>query len=144
MSGPVFTLFGALFGFVLSRAQVTDYDTIGGMFRFTDLHLVGVIGSAIATAAAGLWVLRRSGGQTVTGHPIEMRRKSWHAGAVWGGLVLGAGWGLTGACPGTSLVQAGEGKLVALFTVTGILFGTYLYGVARSAASLTRARGEPL
>ena len=132
MSALNFMLFGALFGFVLSRAQVTDYDTIGAMFRFTDLHLVGVIGSAIATAAAGLWVLRRSGGHTMTGRPIEMRPKPWRAGAVWGGLVLGAGWGLTGACPGTSLVQVGEGKLVAVVTVAGILAGTYLYGWVRS------------
>jgi len=108
VNGPRFLGFGALFGFALSRARVTDYDTIAGMFRLTDLHLVGVIGSAIATAAVGFWLLRRSGNRTLTG------------------------WALSGACPGTALAQVGEGKLAALFTVGGILGGTYLYGRVRS------------
>jgi uncharacterized membrane protein YedE/YeeE len=129
---PVYGLFGILFGFVLSRARATDYDTIAGMFRLTDLHLMLVIGGAIATAALGLWVLRRRGNLTASGQPVEMRRKPWHRGAIWGGLVFGAGWALSGACPGTSLVQVGEGKLVALFTVAGILVGTYAYGWVRS------------
>ncbi|MGH7354355.1 MAG: hypothetical protein ACRELS_07230 [Candidatus Rokuibacteriota bacterium] len=92
-----FIVFGVLFGFVLSRARVTDYDTIAGMFQLTDLHLFGVIGGAIATSALGLWLLRLGGGRTASGAPWEVRPKRWQSGAVWGGLVLGAGWGLTGA-----------------------------------------------
>ena len=132
MKGRRFLVFGALFGFALSRARVTDYDTIAGMFRLTDLHVVGVIGSAIATAAVGFWLLRRSGNRTASGQPIELRAKPWQMGAVWGGLTFGAGWALSGACPGTALAQVGEGKLAALFTVGGILGGTYLYGRVRS------------
>jgi uncharacterized membrane protein YedE/YeeE len=128
----VFALFGVLFGFVLSRARVTDYDVIAGMFRLAEFHLYGVIGSAIATAALGFWLLRRGGNRTIGGAALELRRKPWQRGAVWGGLVLGAGWALSGACPGTSLVQIGEGKIVALFTVAGILLGTYVYGWVRS------------
>ncbi len=132
MGSRTFLLFGALFGFALSRARVTDYDAMAAMFRLADVHVVGVIGSAIATAAVGLWLLRRAGSRSVFGRPIEIGPKPWHSGAVWGGLLLGAGWGLSGACPGTSLVQVGEGKLVALFTVAGVLAGTYLYGWLRS------------
>jgi uncharacterized membrane protein YedE/YeeE len=126
------TLLGAVFGFVLSRARATDYDTIAGMFRLTDLHLMGVIGVAIGTSALGLWVLRRAGNRTLGGEPIGFGPKPWHAGVFRGGLLFGVGWALTGACPGTSLVQVGEGKVVALFTVAGILAGTYLYGRIRS------------
>ncbi len=135
----VFTIFGGLFGFVLSRGRVTDYDTIAGMFRLADLHLFGVIGSAIATAALGLWLLRRAGNRTVSGGAVDLGRKPWSLGALWGGLVLGTGWALSGACPGTSLVQIGEGKLVAIFTVTGILVGTYGYGWLRSHPSTPTA-----
>jgi len=133
--GPLYLVFGICFGFILSRGRVTDYDTIAGMFRFTDFHLYGVIGSAIATAAVGLWLVRRAGNHTLTGVQVEVHPKPWKSGVVAGGLMLGAGWGLTGACPGTSLVQIGEGKVVALFTVAGILAGTYVYGWIQSRAS---------
>jgi hypothetical protein len=137
----LFTVFGVVFGFVLSRGRVSDYDTIAGMFRLTDLHLFGVIGAAIVTAALGLWLIRQRGSRTITGTPVEVRRKPWRPGMFAGGLVLGAGWALTGACPGTSLVQIGEGKLIALFTVVGILAGTYLFGCLRST-TLTHGQAE--
>jgi uncharacterized membrane protein YedE/YeeE len=138
----VFTLFGTLFGFVLSRGRVSDYDTIAGMFRLTDLHLFGVIGAAIGTAAIGLWLIRRGGNRTLTGGPVEVRRKPWQPGVFAGGLVLGAGWALSGACPGTALVQLGEGKLLAGFTVAGIALGTYAYGRFRSPGGASHpARG---
>ena len=127
-----FTLFGMAFGFVLSRARVTDYDTIAGMFRLAEFHLFGVIGSAIATAALGLWIIRKGGSRTLTGGPVEFSAKPWRAGVLWGGLLFGAGWAITGACPGTALAQLGEGKLVALATIAGILAGTYAYGWVRS------------
>ena len=132
MSPWRFLVFGTLFGFVLSRARATDYDTIAGMFRLTDLHLMFVIGLGIGTAALGFWLLRRTGNRTLSGQPIALGEKRWHRGAIWGGLLFGAGWALSGACPGTSLAQFGEGKLVALFTIAGILAGTYAYGLVRS------------
>ena len=131
----IFALFGALFGFVLSRGRVSDYDTIAGMFRLTDLHLFGVIGAAIATSALGLWLIRRGGNRTISGAPVDVRRKPWQGGVFSGGLMLGAGWALSGACPGTSLVQVGEGKLLALFTVAGIVLGTYVFGRVRSSGA---------
>ncbi len=127
-----FLVFGTLFGFALSRARATDYDTIAAMFSFTDLHLMFVIGLAIGTAALGFWLLRRTGNRTVSGAAIQLPPKRWHRGAIWGGLLFGVGWALSGACPGTAIAQVGEGKLVALFTVAGILAGTYVYGLVRS------------
>jgi uncharacterized membrane protein YedE/YeeE len=145
MRSALFLVFGVLFGFVLSRARATDYDTIVAMFRLTDLHLAFVIGLAIATAALGFWLLRRAGGLTPSGDPIEFRKKPWHAGAALGGLVFGTGWALTGACPGTALAQVGEGKLVALVTVAGIVLGTYVYGRVRSSVSApTRPSARPM
>lgn len=139
----LFTLFGALFGFVLSRGRVSDYDTIAGMFRLTDLHLFGVIGAAIGTAALGLWLIRRGGNRTITGDPVEVRRKPWQRGVFSGGLLFGAGWALTGACPGTSLVQVGEGKLLAIFTVAGIVLGTYAFGRLRSSGGAAQLAHDP-
>jgi uncharacterized membrane protein YedE/YeeE len=129
----VFVAFGALFGFLLSRARASDYDAIRGMFLLTDLHLFGVIGVAVATAAIGLYLLRRSAARSLDGQPIQLSRKPYRKGVLAGGLIFGAGWALAGTCPGTALTQLGEGKLYALATIAGILAGTWLQEV--------RARG---
>ena len=47
---------------------------------------------------------------------------------VWGGLIAGTGWAITGACPGPALAQIGFGSLAGLFTAAGIFIGVYLYG----------------
>ncbi len=136
-----FLLFGTLFGFFLSRVGATDPDAIFGMFRLTDLQLFGVIGVAIALAAPGLILLRR----TAAPAPAIKARKP---GNLVGGLIFGAGWALSGACPGTVLAQIGEGRLMALCTLAGVLLGTALhlrYGAALEAwlARRTPARATP-
>jgi uncharacterized membrane protein YedE/YeeE len=111
---PAFLVAGAVFGFILSRVGATDFDAIAGMFLLTDLHLMGVIGLAAIVAGIGL---RRA--------PIPVKPRK--PGNAVGGLLFGAGWALTGTCPGTALAQLGEGRLTVLFTLTGILLGTALY-----------------
>ena len=138
MKRLVFVAFGALFGFLLSRARATDFDAIQGMFRLTDLHLFGVIGVAIATAALGLALLRSAGARALLGGEIRLARKSMQRGLFVGGLVFGAGWALAGACPGTALAQLGEGKLYALATTAGIAAGTWLR-LRTSAPAITKA-----
>lgn len=112
-----FLLFGLVFGFLLSRVGATDYDAIAGMFLLTDLHLMGVIGGAVVVAGLGLAWKR---GPTITPKPFK-------PGLVVGAVLFGAGWAITGTCPGTGLAQIGEGKGVALFTVAGIFAGSALY-----------------
>lgn len=120
-------VFGLLFGFLLSRVGATDFDAIAGMFLFDDLHLVGVIGLAMVVAGLGLAVIERRGVQDADGAPMQIARKPMKPGLIVGGLIFGIGWALTGTCPGTALSQLGEGKLTAVFTITGIVAGTGLY-----------------
>ena len=118
--------FGLAFGFILSRAGATSYDAIVGMFLLQDLHLVGVIGVAIGTAALGFAVLRRTGARARDGAALALQQKPVQRGLVTGGLLFGVGWALAGTCPGTSLAQIGEGRLAGLFTFAGILLGAWL------------------
>jgi hypothetical protein len=119
---------GLVFGFALSRGRASDYDAILDMFLLRDLHILFLMAAAIAVAAAGSYLLRRTGARAITGEPIAIQPKPLHRGVWVGGLIFGAGWGLTGTCPGTGIAQLGEGKLVALFTIAGMLAGTWLYG----------------
>lgn len=102
MSPPLFMLFGILFGFILSRAGVTDYDAIAGMFRLTDVHLFGVIGSAIGTAALAFWALRRPGSLTISGGPMETLAARRHLGRIRFRDRLGPHWCLPRDFPGPS------------------------------------------
>lgn len=113
----IFLFIGMLFGFALVKARASDYDAIVNMFRLTDLHLVGVIGTAIVVGFIGTHLFWNK----------KIPIKPHHAGIIPGAILFGIGWGLSGSCPGTSLAQIGEGKLTALFTLAGMLVGTYLY-----------------
>ena len=61
-----YLLLGTFFGFVLSRSGAADYDFIQGMFLFQRFQLYGIIGTAVALTAPGLWLLKRYG-QTLGG-----------------------------------------------------------------------------
>jgi uncharacterized membrane protein YedE/YeeE len=132
MGALKYVLWGAGFGFLLHQARVTDYDAILGMFLFRDFHLMGVMGGAIATAALGLWVVRRRARSSPNGEPTENPQRVLNGGVVAGSLIFGGGWALCGACPGTALAQLGEGKVYAPATIAGMLLGTLAYGIWRS------------
>ena len=123
--------FGALFGFVLSRIGATDYQTIADMFLLNDLHLAGVIGVTVLLLAPIFYVLNHKNIAGPTDCDIPFSPKPRTMGNPIGGLLFGAGWALTGACPGAALVQVGEGQLMGLFTLAGILIGTKLYLVQK-------------
>lgn len=116
--------FGLLFGFILSRVDATSYDAIAQMFLLEDLHVMGVIGVAVIVAGIGLRVLRRQRGPLPQ---VTIQPKPRKAGNLIGGLLFGAGWALTGTCPGTGLAQLGELQIMAVFTVAGVFAGTALY-----------------
>ncbi len=131
-----FLALGAAFGFILSRAGATTYDYYAKLFLFQDLQLMWVIATAAAVGAVGVAVLKKLGAKTlVGGEAISFQGKPWKKGLVAGSLMFGAGWGLAGACPGTALAMLGEGKLMAGFSIAGILLGTYLYGALHGEAS---------
>jgi len=124
----LYLLLGTAFGFVLSRSGAADYDYVQGMFLFEKFQLYGIIGTAVAVTAPGLWLLKRRG-RTAFGEPLTVKPKPRHPGNVLGGVLFGAGWAITGMCPGPILVNIGEGKLYALGALAGVLCGTTLFGV---------------
>jgi|SRR5574338_433676 uncharacterized membrane protein YedE/YeeE len=126
MGRLVYALFGTAFGFVLSRSGAADYDMVQGMFLFERFQLYGVIGTAVAVTAAGLWLLKRAG-RTATGERLAVAPKPRHPGNVLGGVLFGVGWSITGMCPGPIFVNVGEGKVYALGALAGALVGAALF-----------------
>lgn len=138
----LFLPLGALFGFLLSRAGATTYDYYAALFLFRDLQLMWVIGAAVVVGAPLLALLGRYRVRSLfTGEPIQLQPKPFKRGLVPGSLMLGVGWGLSAACPGTVLAMLGEGKLGAACTVLGIVIGTWLYGLWQDRQ--TSAQAQP-
>jgi uncharacterized membrane protein YedE/YeeE len=112
---------------VLSRSGAADYDFIQGMFLFTNLQLYGIIASAVAITAPGLWLLKRYG-HTLFGRPLAIELKPGHRGNVYGGILFGIGWSIAGMCPGPIWVNIGEGKVYAIAALAGALVGAGAFG----------------
>jgi uncharacterized membrane protein YedE/YeeE len=125
----IYVVLGTIFGFLLSRSGAADYDFIQGMFLFGEFQLYGIIGTAVAITAPGLWLVKRMG-RTAFGNPITagVKRLRLHPGNVAGGLLFGVGWSMAGMCPGPIFVNIGEGKIYALAALAGALTGTALFG----------------
>lgn len=130
-------IWGIFFGFVLSRIGATDARAIQGMFTLSDPHLIVVIATAIAITALVFLGFRRGRFGTRSGAPASLSPKPWQRGVIYGGLLFGVGWALSGACPGTAIAQIGEGRAAGLLTFAGILVGAELVrrGTRRAVAT---------
>jgi uncharacterized protein len=124
---------GVLFGAVLTASEVVSWYRIQEMFRFQAFHMYGIIGSAIVTAAAGLFLIRQFAPTALTGDRITVPPKVMGRGTrYWlGGAIFGLGWALVGACPGPMLALLGNGAGVYAVAIVAALAGTWVYGVLR-------------
>ena len=122
-----YLVLGSVFGFALGPTDAADYNFIQGMFLFEEFQLYGIIGTAVVLTAPSLWLLKRRG-RTLTGEPLQIDLKPGHRGNVYGGILFGIGWSITGMCPGPILVNIGEGKLYALAALAGTLVGASAFG----------------
>ena len=127
----LYILLGTIFGFILSRSGAADYNYIQGMFLFEQFQLYGIMGTAVALTAPGLWLLKRYG-RTLGGRRLEIEVKPLHRGNIVGGLLFGVGWSMAGMCPGPIFVNLGEGKIYAAATLAGALAGAGLFGAIYS------------
>jgi hypothetical protein len=113
---------GILFGFLLQKGGVTEYDIIIGQLLLTDFTVVKMMLSAMVTGMIGVHLLRSLGLAAL--HP----KPGSFGSVIPGGLIFGAGFGLLGYCPGTLAGAVGQGALDALFGgMTGILIGAGLF-----------------
>lgn len=127
-----YLLLGFAFGLTLVRSEAVSWYRIQEMFRFQSFHMFGLIGTAVATGALGVFLLGRHGIRTLTGGPLSVARREpgWRR-YLLGGSVFGLGWGLGGACPGPMFALVGSGLTGGLVLLASAVLGTYLYGVVR-------------
>jgi uncharacterized membrane protein YedE/YeeE len=98
MKKPYMFIFpGIIFGFLLSKAGLTNYDLFMDMFLFKDLILLWTMLTAIGVAMISMACIRKLNPRSLTGEPIKVKTKPLHRGTLTGGLIFGTGWGMNGA-----------------------------------------------
>ena len=111
-------LTGLIFGFLLQKGGVTDYNVLVGQLLLEDFTVFKVILTAIITGMIGVNILNYLG-------KVELSLKTGSVGSIIiGGLLFGVGFGLLGYCPGTVIGAVGQGSLDALIGgVPGMILG---------------------
>lgn len=122
---------GAIFGILFVKAEVISWFRIQEMFRFQSFHMYGIIGSAVLVGIISVALIKRFNIRTIYGEPIVLSPKKFNKGQIYGGLIFGFGWALTGACPGPLFAQIGTGATVIAVTLLSAIAGTWVYGYLR-------------
>ena len=122
---------GVVFGVALEKSRVFEPGMIVGQMQLRNFIMLKVFLTAVATGAIVLAVLNGLG-------YVELQpRAAAYAPNVVGGLLLGAGISLSGACPGNTLAQIGAGYRDAFFTLIGGLLGAVTFSYAEPAINST-------
>lgn len=122
---------GILFGVILVKTEVVSWFRIQEMFRFESFHMYGVIGSAIVVGAISIWLIKKFRIKTIYGEHIQLYKIKFTRGQIYGALLFGFGWAMTGACPGPLFALIGSGTTVIIVTLGSAVAGTWVYGYLR-------------
>ncbi|GLU54688.1 transporter [Dyadobacter frigoris] len=128
MKNIKFLMVGLLFGIILVKSEAISWFRIQEMFRFQSFHMYGIIGSAIFVGIISVQIIKRFKVKTLYSEMVVIPVKTFHWGNVYGGLIFGLGWAITGACPGPLFAEIGSGFFVILATLLSAIAGTWLYG----------------
>lgn len=122
---------GIGFGIIFVKAEIISWFRIQEMFRLQSFHMYGVIGSAVMVGLLSVFLIKKFNIKTIYGETIVFHPKEFNKGNIYGGLLFGLGWAITGACPGPLFAQIGSGAVVIIVTLLSAIAGTWVYGYVR-------------
>ncbi|MFZ9754714.1 MAG: DUF6691 family protein [Bacteroidia bacterium] len=126
-----YLVIGIVFGITFVKAEIVSWFRIQEMFQLTSFHMYGVIGTAVVVGAISIQIIKRFNIKTVYGEEIVISEKKFNKGQIYGGLMFGIGWAITGACPGPLFAHIGAGFTVIAVTFISAVAGTWVYGYLR-------------
>lgn len=130
-SNVKYLIVGILFGIVFVKAEIISWYRIQEMFRLQSFHMYGIIGSAVIVGVISVGIIKKFKVKTLQGEEIKFSPKEFNKGQIFGGLMFGLGWAITGACPGPLFAQIGSGATVIIITLLSAIAGTWFYGLIR-------------
>ncbi len=131
---------GVAFGFVLERAGFGRAQVLVAQFYGTRMTVYRAMFTAVVTAALGTTLLSAVGVLDLRAVTINYPTFLWPM--IVGGVLVGAGFVISGYCPGTSVVAAASGKLDGAVTVLGVILGTVAYAEVQPAVAAFHDSGK--
>lgn len=128
MKNLKYLLVGIVFGIVFIKSEIASWFRIQEMFRLESFFMYGVISTAITVAAISIWVIKKFKIKTINQETITFEDKKFNKGQIYGGIIFGIGWAITGACPGPLFAQIGSGFIIVGITFLSAILGTWIYG----------------
>ena len=123
-----YVLVGLVFGIVFVKAEIISWFRIQEMFRLQSFHMYGVIGTAVVVGAISVFLIKKLKIKTIHGEEIVITKKEFSKGQIYGGLLFGFGWAITGACPGPLYAHIGAGFYAIIVVIASAIAGTWTYG----------------
>lgn len=117
-------VFGFLFGYVLQRGGLGNGCRLSAQLRLKDWTVFNVMFTAIIVAAGGLYLLQFAG--LVSWSELYVPTTYLWA-TLTGGALVGAGMGVGGYCPGTSVIGAAAGRLDGIVFFVGLVLGVVVF-----------------
>lgn len=114
-------IMGVIFGASLVLTGLTNPDKIIGALRFKDFYVIRTVAVFLLVGMFGTWILDLFGAANLSIKPAIILP------VLIGGAFLGIGLGLTGFSPATGLASAASGRIDAMVTVIGMIFGAHVY-----------------
>lgn len=132
MKGLKYILSGILFGIVMTKSEAISWFRIQEMFLFQSFHMYGIIGVAVVLGVLQVAFIKRQQLKDIKGEPITFSPKNKSVSRyLFGGIIFGLGWAMTGACPGPMYTLVGHGLPIMLIVIASALLGTLVYGILR-------------
>jgi uncharacterized membrane protein YedE/YeeE len=116
--------FGMIFGLLLHRGLVANYNTIVNQFRLKDFTMLRIMATAVLVGGIGVLVLHSMGYAQYHIKPANLLA------VALGAALFGIGMVVYGYCPGTGLAAIATGSLHALAGLAGMLVGAALYALS--------------
>jgi hypothetical protein len=132
LSNLKYLVIGIFFGIVFVKAEIISLFRIQEMFQLQSFFMYGVIGSAVIVGIISIQLIKKFNIKTIQGEKIEIQPKVFSKGQIYGGLLFGFGWAVTGACPGPLFAQIGTGVTVIVVTLISAIAGTWFYGLIKT------------
>lgn len=133
MKGLKYIFAGILFGIVMTKSEAISWFRIQEMFLFHSFHMYGIIGVAVVLGILQVAVIKQKKLKDIKGEPIQFSPKNKGIPRyLFGGIIFGLGWAMTGACPGPMYTLLGHGFPMMLIVIFSAISGTLVYGAVRS------------